>query len=86
MNDDNKEIDIPDIGRIALGISKTNSNILYTLMSNNADNGIVTYFYMSENSGSTWNSIDLPDILIGKLHMAKILKRDRYTEAKDITI
>ncbi len=74
MNDDNKEIDIPDIGRIALGISKTNSNILYTLMSNNADNGIVTYFYISENSGSTWNSIDLPDILIGKTPYGKNTK------------
>jgi photosystem II stability/assembly factor-like uncharacterized protein len=50
------------IGRIALAISKTNSKILYTLMTNSV--GTIKYFYMSENSGSDWIGIDLPIIRI----------------------
>jgi photosystem II stability/assembly factor-like uncharacterized protein len=80
-NDDNPEwvkiskgISASSIGRIALGISKTNSDILFTLMSNGLD-GRIEHFYMSENSGSTWISIDLPEIRIGRDLFNKEVKR-----------
>ncbi len=52
-----------NIGRIAICISKTNSKIIYTLMSG-GDPAVVMYFYMSEDSGSTWTFIHFPDITI----------------------
>ena len=56
--------DAPDIGRIGLAISKTNSNILYTLISSSGKDKIIKYFYMSEDGGANWNKIDFPPIRI----------------------
>ena len=39
------------IGRIALGISITNPDIIYALIS--SDNGLVYSFFITENGGST---------------------------------
>jgi photosystem II stability/assembly factor-like uncharacterized protein len=60
-----KGISVSDIGRIALGLdtSKIDSDILYTLMDNGQEK--VKYFYMTEDNGSTWISIDFPEIIIG---------------------
>jgi hypothetical protein len=51
-----------DFTRIALGISYSSPETLYTLMAN--DNFIIDKFYRSTDSGSSWNPILLPNTIV----------------------
>jgi photosystem II stability/assembly factor-like uncharacterized protein len=48
-----------DITRIALAISPSSPQVLYALMANNEE--LINQFYTTNNSGSSWGQIQLPD-------------------------
>ena len=60
-----------NLGRIALGLSVTNPDILYALISN-AD-GKIKYFFRAENNDLNWENIALPDLVIFNDKWTKIL-------------
>jgi hypothetical protein len=51
-----------DITRIALAISPSSPQILYALMANNEE--LINQFYTTNNSGSSWEPIQLPDTIM----------------------
>lgn len=52
-----------DVGRIELGVSAANPNLLYALVANASDNGFKG-LYMSANNGQTWeNRSNTPNLL-----------------------
>ena len=48
--------------RIALAISPTSPEILYALIANNG--GVIDQFYVTNNGGSTWQPIKLPNTMV----------------------
>ncbi len=62
-----------DFSRIALGISKSSTNVLYALIADS--NYQINNFYQTTDGGNTWNKISLPNGNIGEqgfynLHVA----------------